>query len=69
MLTTMLLACCAGPNAVRNFYRLHNVVEIQGATLRRQGVHIILVGKPFGKRPLGIPERDGKIRLRKVVVE
>jgi hypothetical protein len=30
----------------------------------RRGVYRVLVGKPEGKRPLGDPGVDGKIRLR-----
>ena len=31
-----------------------------------RGVHRVLVGKPEGKRPLGKPDVDGRIILRRI---
>jgi len=32
-----------------------------------RGVHMVLVGKPEGKRPLGDPDVDGRIILRRIL--
>ena len=62
-------------NELSDLYSLPNIVRVLKSRRKRwaghvarmgegRGVHRVLVGKQDGKRPLGDPDVDGRIRLR-----